>query len=108
MDYKHRITSIAIVLSIAFSGADSVRADSEQLAQVIRDYWSFRTTSNPLFATRAGDHRFNDQLADVSLSAARESQDKRRELLNRLDEVPAAEMTGSRCRQPCGVTPCVQ
>jgi len=39
---------------------------SSELEQLFADEWEFRLRENPLFATRFGDHRFDDQLPAVS------------------------------------------
>ena len=62
------------------------------LASLVNDYWEFRLSSNPLFATRAGDHRFNDQLGDASLAAAEKQQAQRKRLLARAKAISAADL----------------
>jgi uncharacterized protein (DUF885 family) len=39
---------------------------SSRLQQLFADEWEFRMQENPLFATRCGDHRFNNKLPSVS------------------------------------------
>ena len=48
----------------------AVAGPEEDLASLIDAYWDYQMTESPLFATRAGDHRFNDKLAKVSLADA--------------------------------------
>ncbi len=43
-----------------------IRSASVELEQLFADEWEFRMQENPLFATRCGDHRFNDRLPAVS------------------------------------------
>ena len=48
--------------------------DSQKLTQLIDKYWEFKIQESPMFATYAGDHRFNDQLDKISLNDQRRQQ----------------------------------
>ncbi|HVW36206.1 MAG TPA: hypothetical protein VHB99_02835, partial [Pirellulales bacterium] len=41
-------------------------AASEQLQKLFDDAWQFDLREDPLFATQAGDHRYDDRLPRVS------------------------------------------
>jgi len=38
--------------------------------QLLADHWDFTMRENPLWATRCGDHRFDDRLPAMSVAAA--------------------------------------
>ena len=77
-------------------------AVAEQLDEVIKDYWEFRVSSNPQFATRTGDHRFNDQLGEVSLRSEEKKQATRKQLLKRAKALDSVRMEDSD-KVNCGI-----
>jgi uncharacterized protein (DUF885 family) len=61
--------------------------DNQALAQFQRfvaDEWQYRMRENPLYATRCGDHRFNDRLPSVSEADAQRRLSDARAFLDRL------------------------
>ena len=47
-----------------------MQTPAERFNQLLADDWDFRMRDNPIRATRAGDHRFDDRLPDASEAAA--------------------------------------
>jgi len=55
-----------------------------QLQELFADEWEFRMQEDPLFATRCGDHRFNDRLPAVSEADYQRRLAQERRFLERL------------------------
>ena len=39
---------------------------TEELHELLKDYWEYVLEQNPTFATYIGDHRYNSRLEDLS------------------------------------------
>ncbi|MGD8698968.1 MAG: DUF885 family protein, partial [Gemmatimonadales bacterium] len=59
------LVAVAGWLLMADGAAGQSRA-SRELADLFEDEWEHRLEEDPLFATRVGDHRYNDNLPEVS------------------------------------------
>jgi uncharacterized protein (DUF885 family) len=57
------------------------------LEQLFSDEWQARMENSPLFATAAGDHRYNDRLDDVSAEAHGRREQSAKEFLARLEPI---------------------
>jgi uncharacterized protein (DUF885 family) len=66
---------------------------SSGLQQLFADEWEFRMQENPLFATRCGDHRFNERLPAVSEEDYQRRLAQARVFLNRLQEIDRSALT---------------
>jgi uncharacterized protein (DUF885 family) len=64
-------------------------ADFEQL---LADHWEFNMQESPLWATRIGDHRFDDRLPAVSVADADRQEAAMRRFLGRLEALPRAAL----------------
>ncbi|MFL5381719.1 MAG: DUF885 domain-containing protein [Longimicrobiaceae bacterium] len=60
----------------------------ERLRRVFADEWEARLRDNPRLATRVGDHRFDDRLAETGVAAARRRMESARAFLARVRAVP--------------------
>ena len=60
---------------------------SQAIRQLLDDAWEFRMKAGPVFATRIGDHRRNDQLANYGVADYLARQTADRGLLKRLDAI---------------------
>ena len=80
-------TLVLIAFAIIVSSRAYAETPSEQFAQLLKDTWAFELRENPLFATEAGDNRYNDQLPRESLEAQRERIAQRRKLFQRLEQI---------------------
>jgi uncharacterized protein (DUF885 family) len=61
---------LVVLCSNAFLGTPLTAAEtaaSQEFAALVADAWDFRLREDPLFATETGDHRYDDQLPNVSL-----------------------------------------
>ena len=68
-----------ILLLTSWISAD----DAADLAALIDDSWEFDLRESPTFATRVGDHRFNDQLSHQSMDAQERRLGAKREFRDR-------------------------
>jgi uncharacterized protein (DUF885 family) len=66
-----------------------------QLSQLIDEMWEWSMRENPLFATSAGDHRFDDKLPKVSVGDSRRRHEKDREFLERLEAIERDELSAN-------------
>ena len=57
---------------------------TEDFHALLDEAWEWRLRENPLFASRLGDRRYNDQWPDNSLAAIERRQDETREFLRRV------------------------
>lgn len=83
-------TAVTFCLVLPARAAES---PAQQLKQLFDDSWQFQLREDPLFATYAGDHRYNDRLPDVSSAAQARQNAEDRKFLQRLLAIPRAELT---------------
>jgi uncharacterized protein (DUF885 family) len=79
-----------IVVALVSCGRPASAADSTvnaQLTALIDEAWEFALREDPLFATNTGDHRYDDQLPQVSLADAKRRDATRRGFLTRLEAI---------------------
>lgn len=74
---------VLAVCMVAVAQAD----DSSDLAKLIDDSWEYGLREFPTFATRVGDHRFNDQLARQSIADQKRRLAMKREFLQRWEAI---------------------
>ena len=89
------IGALAMTLVLCGSAAaqnPAPNADDVKLAQLFRHFLDLEFEARPLEATRAGDHRFDDRLDDISLEARTKNRDR---LLSTHDHLPS-EITVNR------------
>jgi uncharacterized protein (DUF885 family) len=55
-----------IVFALAVSSRLRAESPSAQLQELFDEDWAFRLAENPLFATSAGDHRYDDRLPSMT------------------------------------------
>jgi len=68
---------------------------SQEFGLLLADEWEARMRDNPLFATRCGDHRFNDRLPSVSVEAYQQRLSRARGFLARLKVMDRAALPDS-------------
>jgi uncharacterized protein (DUF885 family) len=66
---------------------------SRQLQRLFDDEWEFRLRENPLFATQAGDHRYDDKLPAVSLADAKRRAATQGKFLDRLHGISRSDLS---------------
>ncbi|MEN1678849.1 MAG: DUF885 domain-containing protein [Planctomycetota bacterium] len=89
------IWSLALVWLTLLPGTPVAAATpAEELNALIAKAWEFRMQEYPQFATRTGDHRFNDKLASVSLADAERRNQADQGFLDRLAAIDADALAG--------------
>jgi len=81
-----------MILSITPHGYSEGAA--EALRALLHEEWEYRLEKNPLFATHAGDHRYDDRLGTVSLAEREQDILRQKEFLNRLEHIDRAQLNG--------------
>jgi len=81
---KRSIVLSLVSLYLIFNAGCAQNQASKQLKRLFTDQWEFTMKENPLFATHAGDNRFNDKLPNVSEQDAIRVNQANREFLGRL------------------------
>ena len=74
-------------------GDSGARTALSQLQQLLADEWEVRMQENPLFATRCGDHRFDDRLPAVSEEDFERRLAQARVFLDRLRGIDRSALT---------------
>ena len=74
---------------------DSLNKQQQQLGELLDDAWEVGMKESPTWATRVGDHRFNDKLAAVSLADSKRRNKSTREFLKRLEAIDREELPRS-------------
>ena len=89
MRTKTRRVCLSLLLALPVLGAVvSQASDTENFRQLLEDDWEFSLRESPLWATRTGDHRFNDQLSRETLDDQQRRIAQRKEFRERLLELP--------------------
>lgn len=90
-----RIGTLLAVLACcpAFVRAAEAPVSKQQLDALFQESWEFTLAEDPLFATHAGDNRYNDRLPRETLVDVERRIAKEREFLKRLEAIPRAELS---------------
>ncbi|MBL8516736.1 MAG: DUF885 domain-containing protein [Betaproteobacteria bacterium] len=67
---------------------------SLQLHTLLNEHWAWQTRESPESATMRGDHRYNDQLRDMSVAAAQARKAQMKRFHERLKAIDAKELQG--------------
>ncbi len=91
------MTRIGLLLALlaccpAIVHAAEVPTAKEQLDALFKESWEFTLAEDPLFATHAGDNRYNDRLPRETLADAERRIAKEREFLKRLEAIPRSDL----------------
>jgi uncharacterized protein (DUF885 family) len=78
---------LLVPLGCTESTTDRSVGAASALEKLFADEWQDRMESSPLFATAAGDHRYNDRLDDVSVEAHGRREQSAKEFLVRLESI---------------------
>ncbi|MBM4002781.1 MAG: DUF885 domain-containing protein [Planctomycetes bacterium] len=85
------LAALALVCSGVLAEARAA-TPAEDFARFLRDAWEFDLREDPLFATKAGDHRYNDRLPRESLQDQRRRAAQRAELLKTLRAIDRSQL----------------
>ena len=67
----------------------------EDFSALLNDAWEWRLNESPVFASRLGDRRKNDQWGDISLEAIERRYAEEREFLQRLRAIDSSALTAA-------------
>jgi len=81
-----------VLLASAFPMAAGAATPAEDLKKLFDDEWEARMRESPLFATRLGDHRFDDQLPLVALADEARRNQAERGYLKRLEAIDRTKL----------------
>jgi uncharacterized protein (DUF885 family) len=84
---------MAIVASSVVTAALAEPAVNKQLAELFEESWEFTLQEDPLFATQAGDSRFNDRLPRETLADQQRRLAADRKFLARLEAIPRDQLS---------------
>ncbi|REK17461.1 MAG: DUF885 domain-containing protein [Planctomycetota bacterium] len=88
-----RATLAALVVLFAAAAVAEDASPAKQLAELFQQSWEYSMAEDPLFATHAGDHRFNDKLPRETLADAKQRIEQQRAFLERLEAIPREELS---------------
>ncbi len=83
-----------LVPALLLTAGLSAHADpAEDFANLLDDAWEWRLNENPVFASRLGDRRKNDQWRDLSLKALERRHQDQQDFLRRLRAIDASQLS---------------
>ncbi len=91
MNHHRVFLAILVLWPIASCIADSPSA-KQQLDALFQESWEFTLAEDPLFATHAGDNRYNDRLPCESLADVQRRILQEKAFLERLENIRRAEL----------------
>ena len=65
-----------LFISIFFSALPSFAENTDEFQIPLDDHWDWQMRENPVWASRIGDRRWNDQWTDNSLAAIEQRHEK--------------------------------
>jgi uncharacterized protein (DUF885 family) len=88
-----RISALAVFLLLACQQLAFGQADAAgDLSQLIDEAWQFDLRESPLFATRVGVHRYNDQLGHQTVADHKRRIEVKRGFNNRLEKIDRSQL----------------
>ncbi|MBW1903168.1 MAG: DUF885 domain-containing protein, partial [Deltaproteobacteria bacterium] len=69
-----------------------MQTNTERFKQLLADNWDFQMRDNPIWATRTGDHRFNDKLGDNSEAAYQQRLIQYRDFQSQASEISRSDL----------------
>ncbi len=87
------LAATVVIASVATTAAPSETVAGTQLAELFNDSWEFSLREDPLFATHAGDARYNDRLPRETLADQERRLAAERTFLARLEAIPRDQLS---------------
>lgn len=84
------ISSLLCCASFAQTNADL--SPAQQASQLIKEEWEFELRTSPEFATYLGDHRYDDQVSDISPSAIAAQSEEQEKFLQRAKAIDLTKL----------------
>ena len=82
-----------LFISIFFSVLPSFAENTDEFQMLLDDHWDWQMRENPVWASRIGDRRWNDQWTDNSLAAIKQRHEKTQLFLRRLQLINSRELS---------------
>ena len=95
MSLYHSLAPFVVCVAVFVDAAPGQTSPSDQLTRLIDEAWDFDMREQPLFATRVGDHRFNDRLPSVSVADSQRRRKTKQAFLKRLAAIDRAKLPRS-------------
>jgi len=83
---------LSYFLLLASMCATSIASETEAFRKLLADHWEFSMRADPLWATRTGDHRFNNRLPREALKDQQRRIGEREKFLQRLEDIDRAKL----------------
>ena len=89
-----RIPSYASIC-LVFISLSAAAAPADDFAALLDESWEWQLRENPVWSSRLGDRRFNDQWRDMSLEAIERRVEQQRVFLRRLRAIDSSQLPES-------------
>ena len=84
--------ALTFLLFVILAASARAQTPAQQFTKLIDDSWEFELLEDPLFATRVGDHRYNDRLPRVRLVDEARRLAAQREFQQRLESIDRGQL----------------
>ncbi len=91
MDKLRSLGSILLILV----GSAALAGPAEDFAALLDEAWEWQLRENPVWTSRLGDRRYNDQWSDLSLAAIQRRVEDQRSFLRRLRAIDSSQLPES-------------
>ena len=91
---KRSVLVLALLLPVV-SGWVQAQSTAQRASALFDEYWQYQLRENPLLATSAGDHRYNDRLPSMTIQDITRRAGAYRGLLTRLNQLNVSELSAS-------------
>ena len=90
-----RTVKLVVTTLLLLMGISAHADPSSDFSALLGDAWEWRLNENPVFASRLGDRRKNDQWPDLSLEAIERRYEEEREFLRRLRAIDPSALSAA-------------
>jgi uncharacterized protein (DUF885 family) len=91
--FARTLAAAAVASGLLVTLAKAEPTASERLNALFAESWEYTLAEDPLFATHAGDNRYNDRLPRETLADQARRDQAQREYLARLEAIPGDELS---------------
>src|SRR3972149_4900864 len=84
---------VAVGALLVFAATARAETAADEFTALLDDAWEFSLREDPLFATDAGDHRYDDQLPQVSLADSERRVAASRKFVERLAAIDREQLS---------------
>ena len=91
---KRSVLVLALLLPLLTEWVEA-QSTAQRASALFDEYWQYQLRENPLQATGAGDHRYNDRLPSMTVQDIARRAGAYRGLLTRLNQLNVSELSAS-------------